>query len=88
MAAQAYHNLTPRVMIFALFTARNIVKRDLCARGIKLFHVGVREVTEAAQRYLAAHPELLAQAAETDRNFPNLRTLAELQECRLRRIQQ
>jgi hypothetical protein len=65
MAAQAYHNLKPRVMIFAMFSTRNIIKEDLQARGIKLSHVPPREVTEAAQRYLAAHPELLAEAAET-----------------------
>jgi hypothetical protein len=87
MADRAYHNLKPRVMIFALFSARNIVKQDLQARGIKLSHVDPREVTEAAQRYLAAHPELLEEATETVRKGPQLRTLAELQAWQLRRIQ-
>jgi len=75
------------VINFALFNARNIVKQDLQARGIKLSHVEPREVREAAHRYLAAHPELLAQAAETVRNDPRLRTLAERQERQARRIQ-
>jgi hypothetical protein len=87
MADRAYHNLKPRVMIFAMFSARNIIKQDLQAQGIKLSHVDPREVTEAAQRYLAAHPELLEEVTETVRNCPRLRTLAELQEWQARRIQ-
>jgi hypothetical protein len=80
-------NARTRVMLFALFNARAVVKQDLCARGIKLSHVAPPEVTEAARRYLAAHPELLAQAEETVRNCPKLRTLAELHEQQVRRIQ-
>jgi hypothetical protein len=56
------------IMNFARFNARNIVKEHLRAQGIKLSHVDVREITEAAHRYLAAHPELLAEAAEAVRN--------------------
>jgi hypothetical protein len=63
-------------MIFALFSARNIVKEDLQAQGIKLSHVDPREVTEAAQRYLAAHPELLEQAREHPVALSNLRRYA------------
>ena len=40
------------VIILARLNARNIVKEDLRARGIKLSHVDAREVTEAAHRYL------------------------------------
>jgi hypothetical protein len=57
--------MNARVIIFAMFSARNIIKEDLEARGIKLSHVPPQEVTEAAKRYLAAHPELLEQAKET-----------------------
>ena len=74
------------VTTFALYTARNIVKEDLRAQGIKLSHVDAREVTEAAHRYLAAHPELIEQAAEAVRNSPKLRTLAERQERFIRRL--
>jgi hypothetical protein len=74
------------VIILARLNARNIVKEDLRAQGIKLSHVDAREVTELAHRYLAAHPELLEQAAEAVRISPRLRTLAERQERFIRRM--
>jgi hypothetical protein len=69
MAEQAYHNpqsMNARVRVahFALFTARNIAKRDLEARGVKLSHINPGEITQAAHRLLAERPELLEQAAE------------------------
>ena len=81
-------NAKARAILFALFNARAMVKQDLRAQGIKLSHIDPREVTHAAGRYLAAHPELLTEAEEIVRNCPRLRTLAELQEWQLRRIQQ
>ena len=75
------------VMILARLNARNIIKQDLHDRGIKLSTVYLRELTEAASRYLAAHPELLAEASEAVRNDPRLRTLAERQERFIRRMQ-
>jgi hypothetical protein len=92
MADRAYHNpqrwtRPARVMILAMFNARNIIKQDLQAQGIKLSHVDPREVSEAASRYLAAHPELIAEAEETVRNCPRLRTLAALREQQAKGIQ-
>ena len=74
------------VIILARLNARNIVKQDLYDRGIKLSTVYLRELTEAANRYLAAHPELLAEASAAVRKDPRLRTLAERQERFIRRI--
>ena len=74
------------VIILARLNARNVVKEDLRAQGIKLSHVDAREVTEAAGRYLAAHPELIEQASEAVRNSTKLRTLAERQERFIRRM--
>jgi hypothetical protein len=74
------------VMILARLNARNIIKQDLHDRGIKLSTVEARELTEAASRYLAAHPELLAEASEAVRKDPNLRTLAERHERFIRRL--
>jgi hypothetical protein len=74
------------VTTFARLNARNIVKEDLRARGIKLSHVDAREVTELAHRYLAAHPELIEEASEAVRISPRLRTLAERQERFIRRL--
>ena len=71
---------------FARLNARNIIKEDLRAQGIKLSHVDAREITELAHRYLAAHPELMAEASEAVRNDPRLRTLAERQERFIRRM--
>jgi len=33
MADQAYHNLTPRAMIFAMFSARNIISKTSKPEG-------------------------------------------------------
>jgi hypothetical protein len=44
--------------------ARRIVERQLQAQGFFVAHVPYTAVTEQAQAYLAAHPELLAQAVE------------------------
>jgi len=77
-----------RARLFAWSNARAIIKRDLCAQGITLSHVDPREVAQAAQCYLTAHPELLAEAEQTVRNFPQLRTLAALHEQQAKGIQQ
>ena len=74
------------VIILARLNARNVVKEDLRAQGIKLSHVDAREVTELAHRYLAAHPELIDEAIEAVRNSPRLRTLYERQERFIRRM--
>ncbi len=42
--------------------AENAVKRGLAAKGIKPQRIAKREISPAARAYLAAHPELLAQA--------------------------
>ena len=50
--------------ILARQAAIKAVKADLWARGVKLSYVSPKDIRIVAQEYLAAHPELLAQAAE------------------------
>ena len=38
------------------------VKRALAAQGLKPQHIPMREIAAAARDYLAAHPELIAEA--------------------------
>jgi len=45
-------------------SARKAVKRDFQRQGIKLGQFSGREISLAADSYLAHHPELLVEAAE------------------------
>ena len=52
------------VMTLARYQARQIIKRELYAQGIKLAHVESREITIAANKYIEDHPEIIAFATE------------------------
>ena len=52
------------VMTLARYEARQIIKRQLYAKGIKLAHVESREITIAANQYIDDHPEVIAFATE------------------------
>jgi hypothetical protein len=75
------------IITLARLAAVKAVKRAMQAQGLKPAHVERRIITAAATDYLRDHPELIAQAAETVRKVPQLRTLAEREERRHRSIQ-
>ena len=52
------------VMTLARWHARQAVKRQLYAKGIKLATVESREITIAANKYVDEHPEVIALATE------------------------
>jgi radical SAM superfamily enzyme YgiQ (UPF0313 family) len=60
--------------------AMRVIERQLQAQGLRVSHIPQADIMARARAYLADHPELLYQAAETVRNDPELRTLAERQE--------
>jgi hypothetical protein len=49
-------------LALARFAARKAVKRELRAKGLRPTHIPPREINALANAYLAAHPELLAEA--------------------------
>lgn len=63
-------------MTVAKLAAINAVKRDMQAHGLKVSHVERRVIVSVANIYLTQHPGLIAEAAETVRKVPQLRTLA------------
>jgi hypothetical protein len=73
------------IMTLARQAARKVVIRQFQAQGLKLAHIEHRIIVAAANDYLRDHPELIAQAAETVRKVPQLRTLAEREERERRR---
>ena len=52
------------VMTLARYEARQIIKRQLYAKGIKLAHVEACEITRAANQYVDDHPEIITFATE------------------------
>ena len=80
-AAQGYHkrdlysDVTARipgelqtggaVTALARWHARQAVKKELYAQGIKLAHVEASEISRAANRYIDNHPEIIAKAFES-----------------------
>jgi hypothetical protein len=46
----------------AQLRARNAVKDELRRQGVKVSHIAAKEITARAHEYLAAHPELVAEA--------------------------
>ena len=52
------------VMTLARNHARETIKRELKAQGIKLASVESCEITRAANRYIDDHPEIIAFATE------------------------
>ena len=57
------------VMTLARYHARETIKRELKAQGIKLASVESCEITRAANRYVDQHPEIIAFAAEEYRSL-------------------
>jgi hypothetical protein len=57
-------NVNGAVMTLARWEARQIIKRQLYAKGIKLATVESREITIAATQYVDQHPEVIALATE------------------------
>jgi hypothetical protein len=51
-------------MTLARWQARQAVKRELYAQGIKLQSVESREITIAANKYIDEHPEIITFATE------------------------
>ena len=61
--------MTGAEMTLARWFARQAVKRELCAQGIKLSHVESCEITRRANRYVEDHPEIIAFATERYHDF-------------------
>ncbi|MFZ1208377.1 MAG: hypothetical protein WAN94_09575 [Pseudolabrys sp.] len=57
------------VMTLARYQARQVIKRQLYAQGIKLAHVESREITITANKYIEDHPEMIAFATEQYHDF-------------------
>ena len=57
-------NMNGAIFTLARYEARQIIKRQLYAQGIKLQSVESREITIAANRYIEDHPEVIALATE------------------------
>ena len=51
---------TSVVKVLARSAARNAVKRQLRAQGVRVSHVPTAEIMSQASAYLADHPELLS----------------------------
>ena len=52
------------VMTLARWHARQVIKKELLAQGIKLSHVEASDITRAANQYVDDHPEIIAFATE------------------------
>ena len=57
------------VMTLARYYARQAVKREQYAQGIKLVHVEASEITIAANKYVDDHPDVIAFATERYHDF-------------------
>ena len=57
------------VMTLARYHARETIKRELKAKGIKLAHVESCEITIAANKYIDDHPEIITFATQQYRDF-------------------
>jgi hypothetical protein len=63
------------IITLARYRAKQLVKQRLWDRGIKLSTVTFRDVIEAAEVYIAEHPEILDEAREMIRQSPRLQRL-------------
>jgi hypothetical protein len=55
---------TPVAKVLARSAARNAVKQQLQAQGVRVSHVPHAEIVARASAYLSDHPELYAEALE------------------------
>ena len=58
-------SMSMAVRVLARQRAIKAVKQALAAKGLKPQYIAKREIVAAAEEYLAAHPELNAEAKET-----------------------
>jgi hypothetical protein len=63
------HHMTGAEMTLARYLARQAVKPEMYAQGIKLAHVESCEISRAAINYLDNHPELFEWAAQRYRQL-------------------
>jgi hypothetical protein len=63
-ANQFQHLGAVAVNVLARFAAKNAVKEQLRAQGIRLTYVPAREMVALSKQYLATHPELYEQALQ------------------------
>jgi len=77
------------IMTLAHYYARRDVKEDIRRHkgSSALRTIAASELTRLGQEWLTSHPELIERAAETVRNDPKFRTLAERADRNRRRIQ-
>lgn len=68
------------VMTAARIAAFKAVKQELRARGEEFAFVDIKSIVATVESHLRGHPELIKEAAETVRNVPQLRALAEREE--------
>jgi hypothetical protein len=64
----------------ARYRAKQIVQNELRSQGRRVSLIPPSDIIAQAMEYLSNHPELLDECAETVRNGPKLRTLAEREE--------
>jgi hypothetical protein len=57
------------VMTLARYHARQTIKRQLLAQGLKLSNVEASEITRAANQYIEDHPEIMTLASESYRSL-------------------
>jgi hypothetical protein len=72
--------VSPQAIMLARYFAKRAVKAAWLKQGLRIWDYEASDLTKAAKSYLSEHPELIEQAAETVRNDPRLRTLAERQQ--------
>src|SRR5262249_44646539 len=73
------------VMTLARWEARQVIKRQLYAQGIKVARVEASEISRAANQYIDDHPEIIAFATERYRTLVatgRLRPPRKLKLCR------
>jgi len=89
-APSSLHQPIPDSMLVTLarYRAKQAVLEQYRAKGLRpWWDCEAKDITKAANAYLQQHPELFAQAAESVRNDPKLRTLAARQVREIRRNQ-
>jgi hypothetical protein len=57
------------VMTIARYHARQTIKRELLAQGLKLSHIEASEITRKANQYIDDHPEIITLATESYRSL-------------------
>ena len=65
----------------AKLEARKAVKAEMLAHGIKLRDISLAQLSRATRLWMLTHPECFQLAAESVRNSPRLRALAEREAC-------